>query len=72
MNSRVIAGLILVVIGAVIIFRGLTYKSDEGGVQVGDFKATVETRKAVPPWVGAVAIVGGLVLMVGARRGRVI
>ena len=70
MNPRVIAGLIIAAIGAVIVFTGLSYKSEEGRVQVGDFKAVVESRRTVPTWVGAVAIVGGLVLVATARRGR--
>ena len=70
MNRRSIVGMVLVLIGAFIVFKGLTYKSEEGGIQVGDFKATVETRKSVPAWVGVVAIVGGLVLVVGSKRAR--
>ena len=70
MKSRIIAGLALVLIGAFIVFKGLTYKSEGGSIQVGDFKASVETRRSVPTWVGVVAIVGGLVLVASAKRAR--
>lgn len=41
------------------------------GIRVSDVQASVEGRRAVPTWVGGVAIIGG-VLLVGtsARRRR--
>ena len=70
MKPIVLAGIVVAVIGAVIVFRGLTYKSDEAGIKVGDFKASIETRRSIPTWVGIAAIAGGLVLIVsGARKG---
>jgi len=35
----------------------------------GDFQAMMEERQTVPPWIGAVAVVGGIVLLItGSRR----
>lgn len=70
MKPVALAGLVIAVLGAVILFRGLSYKSDEAVLQVGDFKASVEARRPIPTWVGAVALVGGIVLLVSGTRRR--
>jgi drug/metabolite transporter (DMT)-like permease len=72
MKPQMILGIVLAGIGVFIVLRGLNYGSDRSVMRVGDIQASVETRRAVPLWVGGVAIVGGL-LLVGAaasRRGR--
>jgi len=65
-----IVGIILLVLGAFILFRGLTYKSKDEVLKVGDLKASVEEKHAVPTWVGGVALVAGIVLLAGGVRGR--
>jgi drug/metabolite transporter (DMT)-like permease len=72
MKPQLIVGILLAVLGAFIVFRGLNYGSQQSVIQVGDMRASVEARRTIPTWVGAVAIVGG-VLLVGAgmqRRAR--
>jgi drug/metabolite transporter (DMT)-like permease len=69
MKWQMIAGIVLVGLGAFILLRGLNYGSQHNMMRVGDFQASVETQRAVPTWVGGVAIVGGL-LLVGASVGR--
>jgi hypothetical protein len=69
MKPQVIAGVLLAVLGAFIVFRGLSYASDRSVIQVGDMKASVDARRSVPTWVGGVAIVGGVLLIgAGVRR----
>jgi drug/metabolite transporter (DMT)-like permease len=71
MKPQMIAGILVAGLGAFIVLRGLNYGSERNTMRVGDFQASVETRRAIPPWVGAVAIVGGLLLMgVGVSRRR--
>lgn len=71
MKPQIIAGIILAAVGAFIVLRGVNYGSHRSVMQVGDFQASVEERRAIPTWVGGVAIVGGLVLVVaGVRRRR--
>lgn len=70
MKPAAIAGLVIALIGAVIVFRGLSYKSDEAVIRVGDFKASVEAHRTIPTWVGAVAIAGGVVLLLAGTRRR--
>lgn len=72
MKPQLVAGILLVFLGAFIVFRGMSYGSEHSVIQVGDVKASMDARRSVPTWVGAVAIVGG-VLLIGAgvqRRHR--
>ena len=65
MNPRIIAGIVLIVVGAFIVFRGLTYTSDRSVLKVGDLQVSAEQRRTIPTWLGGAVIVGG-VLLVGA------
>jgi len=52
-------------------YQGITYTKTEKVLEVGPITATKETKKTIPlpPVVGGVAVVGGIVLLVaGARR----
>jgi len=72
MRPQLIAGILLAILGAFILFRGLSYGSQQSVIQVGDMKASVDARRNVPTWIGGVAIAGG-VLLIGAgiqRRHR--
>lgn len=69
MKPQMIAGIVLAGLGAFIVLRGLNYGSGRSMMRVGDFQASVEERRAIPTWVGGVAIVGGLLLVgAGLRR----
>jgi hypothetical protein len=71
MKPQVILGIVLVALGAFIVLRGLSYGSGRSVVRVGDFQASVEEQRAIPVWVGGVALVGGLLLVgvgFGSRR----
>jgi hypothetical protein len=58
------------VIGAFILFRGMTYKSKDEVLKVGDLRASVEQKRAVPTWAGGVALVAGIVLLAGGMKRR--
>ena len=68
MKPLIVAGILLAVLGGVIVFRGLTYQSQRSVLKVGEFQASVEERRQIPTWVGVVAIVGGLALVVAGSR----
>jgi hypothetical protein len=70
MRPQALVGIILLVIGAFILFRGMTYKSKDEVLKVGDLKASVEQRHAVPTWAGGVALVAGIVLLAGGMKRR--
>jgi len=69
MRPLTLAGLALLLVGGFVLFRGLSYTSQKSVLKVGDFQAMMEERQTVPPWIGAVAVVGGIVLLItGSRR----
>ena len=69
MKWQMIAGIVLAGLGAFIVLRGLSYGSGRTTMRVGDFQASVDEQRAIPTWVGGVAIVGGLLLVgAGVRR----
>lgn len=70
MKYQVIAGIALVALGAVILFRGVSYPSQRSVMRVGNMEASVEERRAIPTWLGGVAMAGGLVLGVAGLRRR--
>jgi drug/metabolite transporter (DMT)-like permease len=70
MKPLAIAGIVLAVLGAIIVFRGLSYGSQKSVMRMGDVQVSAEERQVVPTWVGGVAIAGGLLLMVGMGRRR--
>jgi uncharacterized membrane protein len=70
MRPLSLVGILLLAVGAFIVFRGASYKSRDEVLKVGDIKASVEENKAVPTWVGGAAIVAGVVLIAAGMRRR--
>jgi hypothetical protein len=64
-------GIILIVLGLCgLAWGGFTYKTTEKVVDIGPIHATREKTHDVPlpPIAGAVAIIGGVVLLVAGKR----
>jgi hypothetical protein len=70
MRAAQIIGIILIVLGAYVLIRGLSYKTDETAVEIGDLELEVAERHAIPPWAGGLAGGVGLVLLVSGSRRR--
>lgn len=72
MKTTTIAGILLILLGAVaLMYQGITYTKSEKLLDLGPIHATTETQKTIPlpPVVGGLALVGGIVILVlGARR----
>jgi len=68
MRPLTLAGLVLLTLGGFVLFRGLSYTSRQTVLKVGDFQTTMEERRTVPAWIGALAIAGGVVLLISGRR----
>ena len=73
MTMRRIAGLILVLVGIVALLSGGLFWTDRDTVvDAGPIKVTKEDREgvSVPPLVGIVLVVGGIVLLALPSRGK--
>ena len=73
MKTYTLTGIILIVIGIVALaYQGITYTTREKVVDIGPIQMTAEKTKTLPlpPIVGGIALVGGIVLLVmGNRKG---
>jgi hypothetical protein len=72
MKTYTFTGIILIVIGiAALAYQGITYTTREKVVDIGPIQMTAEKTKTLPlpPIVGGVALVGGIVLLViGSKK----
>lgn len=72
MRPLVIIGIILIIIGIIsLVYQGITYTTKEKVVDVGPLQASVDKEKTIPlpPILGGIALVGGVVLVVvGSRK----
>jgi hypothetical protein len=72
MKSPSLLGILLVVLGALALaYQGITYTHREKVFDLGPVHATKDTQENVPlpPILGGVALVGGVVLLIiGARQ----
>lgn len=73
MKALVIVGIALIVLGVVgFAYQGITYTTTEKVVDIGPLKASVEKEKTIPlpPILSGLALVGGIVMVIGASRAR--
>jgi hypothetical protein len=71
MKSISIAGIVLVVLGALALaYHGINYTRQEQVFDVGPIHATTETQDRIPlpPVIGGLALVGGIALLVAGAR----
>jgi uncharacterized membrane protein HdeD (DUF308 family) len=71
MTPARIAGLLLIVVGIVaLLWGGFSWTREKTVVDLGPVKATAEERETIPlpPVVGGVALVAGIVLLVLPRK----
>jgi uncharacterized membrane protein len=69
-----LVGIVLIVLGVLALaYQGITYTTREKVIDLGPLQASVDKKKSIPlpPIVGAVALAGGVVLVIiGSRRSR--
>jgi len=71
MKSTSIIGVVLIVLGlAALAYQGINYTTRETVIDIGPVHATAERHRTLPlpPVVGAIAVVGGIVLLVAGAR----
>jgi hypothetical protein len=73
MRPLAIVGIVLIVLGAVALaYQGITYTTSEKLVDLGPLKVEAKKEKTIPlpPVLGGVALVVGVVLLIASSRGR--
>jgi uncharacterized membrane protein HdeD (DUF308 family) len=71
MKTTTVLAIILIAIGIVAFaYQGITYTTREKIVDLGPLSVSAERTRTfpLPPVVGAIALVGGIVLLVMARK----
>ena len=70
MRQLVIAGVVLVGLGAFLCIRGGRFTIRHDVVQLGDVKVNADEKQSIPPWLGGAAMVVGVALIVvaGAQK----
>ncbi len=73
MNSAKLIGIVLIVAGTLgLLYGGFSYTKDTTAVKLGPIELSVKEKETfnVPVWAGVGAIViGGLLLLVGGKKG---
>jgi uncharacterized membrane protein YidH (DUF202 family) len=73
MKTYTLIGIILIVIGIIALaYQGITYTTREKVVDIGPIQMTADKTKTIPlpPIVGGIALVGGIILLVaGGKKG---
>jgi len=71
MKARLTLGIILIVIGALVLaYQGFTYTTEKKAIDIGSIQVNKKEHHAVfvPPVLGALALVGGVIFLVMGRR----
>jgi hypothetical protein len=71
MRPKIIIAIILIALGiGALAYQGITYTTREKVVDLGPIQVTAEKTKTfpLPPIVGAVALVGGIMLLVMGNK----
>jgi hypothetical protein len=71
METSKLVAILLIAIGiAAFAYQGVTFTTREKVVDVGPIHMTAEKKRTIPlpPLVGAIALVGGIVLLVGGKK----
>jgi uncharacterized membrane protein HdeD (DUF308 family) len=68
-----IVGVILIILGVIaLVYGGISYTREETVLDIGPLEAKTRTRETIPlpPVLGALALVGGIALMIADSRRR--
>lgn len=73
MKPQTILGIILAVVGVIsLAYQGITYTTRKKAVDLGPIEITTNEKHTIPlpPIIGAIALVGGIVLLITANKAR--
>jgi hypothetical protein len=64
-----VLGAILILGGLFVLIKSPSYSSDKSVLKIGSVEAKVSQQQSIPPWLGGVAVVAGVVfIVIGARK----
>ncbi|HEX9562420.1 MAG TPA: hypothetical protein VF981_00545 [Gemmatimonadaceae bacterium] len=69
MRASVIAGIVLIIAGVAVYFRG-GFTTKETVLDVGPVSVSAEERHPVEPWIAGLVVVAGVVLVSTGARSR--
>jgi hypothetical protein len=70
MKLLLVAGVVVAALGALVLTKGISYPMHRSAMRVGGFEASVQEERAIPRWVGIVAVAGGALMIGAGLRGR--
>lgn len=73
MKAATVIGIALIILGIVALaYRGITYTQREKIVDIGPLQATADREKTIPlpPILGGLSLVGGIVLVIVGSKSR--
>jgi hypothetical protein len=70
MRPLIIAGLVVLCLGAFLFFRGGTVTTRRDVLEVGDVKVTANEERSIPPWLAGATLLTGLGLIVAGAWKR--
>jgi uncharacterized membrane protein HdeD (DUF308 family) len=71
MKTAPLLGVVLIVLGVLALaYQGITYTTHKKVLDIGPLQATEEQHKTIPlpPVLGAIALMGGVVLVIAGRK----
>ena len=71
MKPIIVIGIVLILLGGLALaYQGFTYTRTEKVIDLGPIQATTETKERIPipPILGAIALIGGVSLLVIGRK----
>ncbi|HEX9724395.1 MAG TPA: DUF3185 domain-containing protein [Vicinamibacteria bacterium] len=71
MSVRLVIGVALIVLGVVaLVYQGISYTTGEKILDLGPIEATTENEERIPlpPILGVISLVGGVVLVAVSRK----
>ena len=69
-TMSVVAGVVLVGLGAFVLVQGADFTTRRDVMKMGDIKITADEKQSIPPWAAGVAVAGGVVLLAAGARKR--
>lgn len=70
MRAVLISGAVLAAAGLFLVIKGGSYTREESVFKFGELEAKVQRQRAIPEWIGGVALGAGVVLLVVGLKKR--